>query len=227
MLAVCGAHFSRTDACHHGRQRPPRIWDAPPARKPAARADKFVQWATFSHDGKRIATAGEDHVVRVWDADTRKELLKLPHRGNVTHVAFSPDGEHLVSSSDDQTARLWRVGAGVAESRRLVARLHHNDIVKWGAFSPDNERVLTVSDDKTARVWSVADGRLTLPPLVHGSNVRRYAAFSVDGCMIFTASDDNTGRVWSAHDGSPRYIYRTTVSRIAGGSRTASAHRQR
>lgn len=187
-----------------GGDRRVRVWDAQTGREigPPLEHHRPANWAVFSPDGRYIASAGDDRTARVWDVKTHAPVgPALFHNGDVLHVAFSPDSESLVSSSEDHTARLWRVGADVTEERRLVAVLGHNDVVRWGAFSPDNKRVLTTSDDKTARVWSVKDGRLALPPLVHGSNLRRYASFSSDNCTILTSSDDNTARVWDAHDG--------------------------
>jgi hypothetical protein len=46
--------------------------------------------------------------VRLWDAATGEELVRLPgHSNYVFSLAFSPDGRTLVSSSGDATPRLW------------------------------------------------------------------------------------------------------------------------
>ena len=76
-------------------------WVTAPIRLPATAA-------AFSADGKSLATAGADRIVRVWDAKTgtlKKELKG--HRGAVTAVAFFPDGRRLISSSLDHTIRAW------------------------------------------------------------------------------------------------------------------------
>lgn len=62
--------------------------------------DRLV-WASFSSDGTRVVSCGEDRTIRIWDVfsgrcvyiyDGLKELL--------THVEFSPDDLHIIYKTD-------------------------------------------------------------------------------------------------------------------------------
>ena len=64
----------------------------------------------LSRDGKLLATAGGDRLVKIWDLATRKEVAKLEgHTAQVLAVAFDEKATQLISGGADQELKLWDV----------------------------------------------------------------------------------------------------------------------
>ncbi len=154
---------------------------------------------TFSPDGKRAASCGDDTLVYVWDADTmRLRALLAGHTAMNWGVAFSPDGRRLLSGGADWTVRLWDPDTG-RELRRFVG---HTGIVGPVAFSPDGRRALSAGHDRTVRLWDVETGK-ELGRCEGHTDFIDSVAFSPDGSHALSGGGiaDKTMRLWELETG--------------------------
>jgi WD40 repeat protein len=166
-----------------------------------------VNSVAFSPDGRRLATAGDDQTVRVWNAATgQQQLVLLGHTDRVQAVRFSPDGRRLVSGGD-QTIRLWDI---TCEQESLT--LQHRGGGRTVLFSPDGRRLASAGFGSFVPIWDTATGQELLRIHTH-TGVVMGLAFSPDGRRLALA-DDQAVRLWDTTTGKEVLALRVPESSI-------------
>ncbi|MBI4612611.1 MAG: hypothetical protein HY720_03285, partial [Planctomycetes bacterium] len=81
----------------------------------------MVLAGAVSPDGKWIVSGNADWTLKLWDAETGRELRSLEgHTDAVWALAVSPDGKWIVSGGLDKTLKVWNAETGaLADSIRV------------------------------------------------------------------------------------------------------------
>lgn len=105
-----------------------------------------VNSITFSPDG-RLASGGEDSIVRLWDVQATKAIFQLEgHAGKIITVAFNLDGTFLASTGLDFKVLIWDTANGTRTEQSMELAQDSADMLDAAAQTDIGFRALAWVD---------------------------------------------------------------------------------
>ena len=157
----------------------------------------------FSPDSKRVVTAGQDGVLRVWKIDDLDLPSRLTLPRGVGCLAYHKDGS-IIASSDQRIVR-WNPRTGTHQD------LATKNAVTSIAVSPDSRHFAVGTVDAKVSLWDLAAGKLV--------NEVQIPELDVIGDLEFTADD-----AWliARHDHELLILDRETLEKREGFEKVRS-----
>jgi WD40 repeat protein len=201
--------------------------------KEFVQTDDAILALALSPDGKKLACAGTDRLLRVWDlASGKLEHTIENHADWVLSLSFASDGKHLVTGSRDKTAKVWDLSA----KESVVTFPDHQNPVYAVAMTGDGKLGISAGEDNQVRQWQATDEKKQLGKQVkvigsHTKPVFRIAQHAdAKNPILATCSADGTVKLWNPVAGTPLktlsghtdWVYAVAISPdgqlVAGGA---------
>jgi COMPASS component SWD3 len=169
----------------------------------------------WSRDGRLLATASDEPIIRIWDVHNQQCVKQLTgHTNYVMSVDFSPSSNLMIASgSFDESIRVWDAKTGQC-LRTLSA---HSDPVSQVTFNRDGTRLASGGYDGLIRVWDSSSGQClqtivreedatlaataaTGSAVSSPSSAVSFVLWTPNSQFILAATLDSTLRLWDVRD---------------------------
>ncbi|KAI8947768.1 hypothetical protein F4801DRAFT_559580 [Xylaria longipes] len=167
-----------------------------------------VSCIDISKDSSLLIAGSEDHIVRVWDCQSKERGAEIRLRSCVNSLSVSQDQKIVAVGTADGVTLLDFPGCALI--RDIGGDDAHDDLVRSLAFSPADRRLATSSLDKTVKIWDISPtGQANCLRTFEGhENIVTSVCWSSNGRWIISGSKDQSVRVWDAESGSAYAVIR-------------------
>jgi serine/threonine protein kinase/WD40 repeat protein len=156
-----------------------------------------AQVVAWHPDGERLAVAGSDPRIQIWNVATNRRVATLEgHVQVVTDLTFHPGGSLMASHSWDGVLRLWDPsGRPLLQLPMTVGdRPRFSDDGRWLGVVPDGEHAALLGVTPSREYRTLVSRSAT------GARGYNQGDFSPDGRVLAVGRDEGT-RLWDLRSG--------------------------
>ncbi|KAK8786071.1 hypothetical protein V5799_007564 [Amblyomma americanum] len=137
----------------------------------------YVKALAYAKDRERVASAGLDRVIFLWDVNTLTALTAsnntvttsslTDNKDSIYSLAMNPPGTVIISGSTEKVIRVW----DPRTCQKMPKLKGHTDNVKALVLNREGTQCLSGSSDGTIRLWSLGQQRCVATIRVHDEGV--------------------------------------------------------
>jgi WD40 repeat protein len=137
----------------------------------------------FSPDGKILAAAGQDEVIRMWDTSNWNEVDVIKNSDTpILSIDFSPNGKFIAVGESDEFY-IWDL-----ENKKEVEGFNPQYKTFAVAYSPHGDLIATGGIDRHLRIWRTDTWEFVADLQEHKSKITNIE-FSPDAQFIVSSSE--------------------------------------
>ena len=158
--------------------------------------ERGASGVAISPDGRLVATAGVDGMMRVYELAAGREMATEQVQGTLQDVDFSPDGRRLAAAGLGGDIVVWNVRRRASE--RTIS---HGELILAIRFAPDGKTIATGDLRGNVDFWDASSGRRVGHTLGGHNALVLSVSFDPTGARLATTSGDGNFRLWDVASG--------------------------
>ncbi|MBM7841852.1 NB-ARC domain-containing protein [Herpetosiphon giganteus] len=155
-----------------------------------------VRTLSFSSDGRFLISAGNDGIIRLWEASQgHNPRMFVGHTQPVIGVVVAPQSQRLISASSDGELRVWDRLSG----KCLQTINAHSGGISSIQLSADGQLLATAGIDRQIKLWHGQHLRYQSTLTTHHEPIQ-LLAFSPDATILAGTGLDGDVYLWDLQD---------------------------